>query len=191
VNGKMLVVFVKGTGHVLSAVTVATAPTRPLTSKDLVGDALPLWSVPGVPSTPGWSFGVPAEALDVAMIDPKQELLDSPFDWKIGSDNQPAQLQRIGSASPTIEKIEKPAGPKTLTATVSLPPPAPGLPPPVSGIPAVIFEQSGTDPVHFAPTETDESGVATVTYTGGEPNIVIGFVAEFRLAVKFKPWAVS
>src|SRR3954447_11289572 len=110
VNGRMLVVFVKGTGHVLSAVTVATAPTRPLTSKDLVGDALPLWSVPGVPSTPGWSFGVPAEALDVAMIDPKQELLDSPFDWKIGSDNQPAQLQRIGSASPTIEKIEKPAG---------------------------------------------------------------------------------
>ena len=174
-SGKMLVVFVKGTGHVLSAATVAAAPLAPPVA-DLVGDALTLWSIPGVvPPSPSWSFAVPADALDVAVIDQKPELLEHPFDWRIGTDKQAAQLQRISQPGPTVTKTAGP--PPTITLDVT-----PGFK--GDGVGALVLEQSGTAPVQVLPSSTT-AGVVTVTYTGNTPTTVLGFIAEFPLAVHF------
>jgi hypothetical protein len=171
---KMLVLTVKHTGHVLSATTVATQPVVPPTAADLVGDALTLWSIPGV--IPSWSLALPADALDVAVIDVKDELLASPFDWTIGTDRQAAQLQHITDGPPTIAL---PAGPpQKITLT------PPNLVPPFTadGIAAMVFERGATGPVQAYPGVT-ANGTADFLYTGAPAKTVLGVVREFPIAV--------
>jgi hypothetical protein len=174
-TGKMLVVFVKHTGHVLSAATVASPLVVPPAAADLVGDALTLWSIPGVPQTPLWSIAMPADALDVAVIEPKEELLASPFDWRIGTDRQAEQLQHLALPAPVVTQQAGP--PKTIKLDLT-----PGFT--GDGVDAVVFEQGATGPVQVY-TGATSAGVAEIRYTGADAKTVLGFVREFPLVAKF------
>jgi hypothetical protein len=167
---KMLVVFVKHTGHVLSAATVASPPVVPPLAADLVGDALTLW---GIPASPAWSLALPPDALDVAVIDPKDELLVSPFDWQIGADKQPVQLQYLGQSVTVTPN----AGPPQ---AITLNPPATFT---ADGVDAVLFEQGGTGPVQVYPGVTAH-GIANFQYTGAPVTRALGLITNFPFALK-------
>jgi hypothetical protein len=175
-TGKMLVVFVKNTGHVLSAATVASPPVVPPAAADLVGDALTLWSIPGVPQTPPLLLPLPAGALDVAVIEPKEELLESPFNWRIGTDRQAAELQHIGD---TVAVALPPGLPKTIKLSLPV-----GVT--SDGVDAVVFEKDAAGIVQVYPSLTS-AGVAEIHYTGADAKTVLGFVREYPLSAKILP----
>ena len=170
-SGKMLVLFAKSTRHVMSAVTVTAVPATQVTADALVGTALQLRNAPEKNPAGEWRLALPAEALDVTVVNADDQVLADPFSYEIGSDKQPRQLTH-----PTEKLTIAAVLPASLKVTVSGPLPLP------SGLNVLVCEEHGADAAKIQPT-TMENGVATVTTTVTVPRIVLALVAGYPPAV--------
>lgn len=172
-SGKMLVLFAKWTGHVLSAATVTAIPTTPLTADTLAGTALPLRNVPGNTPTGDWRLALPSGELDVALVNMDEQLLADPFSYEIGSDKQSRMLQHLGA------KL-KIAAPTSTSLAVTLP-----LGLLAANLHVLVGEEGvGSDIAEVQQTTTDNLGVATITTTVAGTRTVLALIAGYPLVVK-------
>ncbi len=97
-SSKMQVLFIKQTGHVLTAFTRAADPEGKLKVEDLVGTALPVHTGHVVTGAANQEpLLVPPEALDVATVDLEEEAFVTPSAFIVSG----TKLDALGSVAPS------------------------------------------------------------------------------------------
>ena len=172
-NDQMLVLFIRTTGHVLSALTMAnTSDTAQPKVSDLVGEGMPLSNYPAnaITSSPPWTFTIPATEIDLVVVTSSADLLANPFDFTIGNDRQPKNLDF--PTAPTFDA--------TTPVTVDVAHPASVIVD--AGIKTLICMQNGTSVVQSWSGSTVD-WKAAATFTGPQPKRILAFVADRPVAV--------
>ena len=168
-TAKMLVLYVKRTRHVVSALTVAAMPATPLTIDVLIKDSLKLRCDPT--NFDPMDFDMPASELDVAVAALKEEALIDPFRFSIGAD---LELQTL-TGQPTFDKTAFPTITLNEPGVVKTP-----------NLDALVMEQSGADPPQTQARKTTAGGAATfqAILTSGT---MLGFMTGYRVQVTHYP----